>query len=552
MFVRKLKRVINTGQARVVILTGNIHDLFFDGNKYVPLLEYLSSECQAKPISNSRGITQLIYRLNNPIECRGDQEELDVVWKRISGTNITFGKRIAESNRNTTFALELMRQLTEGNRRYHDSKNNLLIMLEAADMIIPENEINRMSISDRHRVGILHDWFCDPKFMDGGDTVILLAESRSQVHHRIARLPHVISIEVPLPNMEARRNYVNDYTSDTKTKLSVESIAEQSSGLSIHALRQFLRSGDHDTEALAAKVEEYMVSQVGEGVIEFKRPSHTLEDVIGFKRVKDFMINELIPGFLNGSIGGAAVGGPIGGGKTFICEAVAAELGIPVITLKNIRSKWYGETDAIFERLQRLLKTFHRIVIFVDEADTQFGSISDGHATERRLTGKIQAMMSDVQLRGKVIWFLMTARIHLLSPDIRRPGRMDLIIPILDPEGEDRNDFLRWCFGSVESDSPIVEMSSIKDVTKGYSAAAFAMLRGRIKAKGCNLEEALAMARDMVLPDIEEVRLYQTLQAKLNCTRLSLLSDDADRKGFEESRTAWKQEITRLESEGIC
>lgn len=546
-----MKRVINTGQARVIILTGNIHDLFFDGKNYVPLLEYLSSECQAKSTSNSRGITQLIYRLNNPIDCRGDKKELDAVWKRMSGTDTTFSKRIAESNRNTTFALELMRQLTECNRRYHESRNNLLIMLEAADMIIPENEVNRMSISDRHRVGILHDWFCDPKFMDGGDTVILLAESRSQVHHRIARLPHVISIEVPLPDMAARRDYVTDYTSDTKTKLSVGSIAEQSSGLSIHALRQFLRSGDHDTEALAAKVEEYMVSQVGEGVIEFKRPSHTLEDVIGFKRVKGFMINELIPGFLNGSIGGAAVGGPIGGGKTFICEAVAAELGIPVITLKNIRSKWYGETDAIFERLQRLLKTFHRIVIFVDEADTQFGSVSDGHATERRLTGKIQAMMSDVQLRGKVIWFLMTARIHLLSPDIRRPGRMDLIIPILDPEGEDRNEFLRWCFDSIESDSPIEEMSSINDITKGYSAAAFAMLRGRIKAKGCDLEEALAMANDMVLPDIEEVRLYQTLQAKLNCTRLSLLSDDADREGFEESRTAWKQEITRLESEGI-
>ena len=38
-----------------------------------------------------------------------------------------------------------------------------------------------------------------------------------------------------------------------------------------------------------------------------------------------------------------------------------------------------------------------------------------------------------------------TARIHRLSPDIRRPGRVgDLIIPILDPTGKDREDFLRW------------------------------------------------------------------------------------------------------------
>jgi hypothetical protein len=548
-FIKKLKRVINTGQARVVILTGNIHDLFFNGHKYVPLLEYLSTQCQAKPTGSQRGITQLIYKLNNPIELRGSnaaEEELDGIWKTMSGSEQTLGNHLSKSNRNTTFALELMRQLTECNRRSgRRSCHNLLLMLEAADLLIPENEINRMSISDRHRVGILHDWFCDPSFMDGGDTVILLAESRSHIHHRIARLPHVMSIEVPLPNMKERRAYVEHFG------ISGDSVPEHSSGLSIHALRQFLKSGDHSPDALTAKVEEYMVSQVGEGVIEFKRPTHSLKDVIGAKLVKTFMEKELIPGFLDGSIGGAAVGGPIGGGKTFICEAVATELGIPVITLKNIRSKWYGETDAIFERLQRLLKTFHRIVIFVDEADTQFGSVSEGHATERRLTGKIQAMMSDVQLRGKVIWFLMTARIHLLSPDIRRPGRMDLIIPVLDPIGEDRDAFLRWCCDSL-GDSAAEEV--MEEVTTGYSAAAFAMLRSRIRAKGCDIDGALAIARDMVLPDIEEVREYQTLQAQLNCTRLSLLSTEVSedaRKELASLRTKWKKGIAKLEAKGI-
>src|SRR5690606_34811156 len=109
---------------------------------------------------------------------------------------------------------------------------------------------------------------------------------------------------------------------------------------------------------------------------------------------------------------GAAVAGPIGGGKTFIFEAVAAELNVPVLTLKNIRSQWYGQTDVLFERLRRVLHSLGRVVIFVDEADTQFGGVgAETHETERRLTGKIQQMMSDPQLRGKVTWLLMTARI---------------------------------------------------------------------------------------------------------------------------------------------
>ena len=95
-----------------------------------------------------------------------------------------------------------------------------------------------------------------------------------------------------------------------------------------------------------------------------------------------------------------------------------------MLVLKNIRSQWFGQTDVIFERLRRVLE--HGVEKggdFVDEADTQFGGVgAETHATERRLTGKIQAMMSDPKLRGKVMWLLMTTRIHLSVPDIRRPG----------------------------------------------------------------------------------------------------------------------------------
>jgi hypothetical protein len=437
-------------------------------------------------------------------------------------------------------------------RRNKQRKNNLLIIIEAADMLIPESELSRMDLKDRQRIAIIHDWFSDPDFLNGGDTVVLLSESRSNLHHRIARLPQVSSIEVELPDLDTRRYYIQQHIPSDSYR---ESIAEETSGLSIHALRQLILSGDLSKEAIAKKVEDYMVGQLGDGVIEFKRPSQKFDDVIGFRCLKEFMKTELIPGFQAGTISGAAVGGPIGGGKTFICEAVAAELGIPVITLKNIRSKWYGETDQIFERLRRLLETFHRIVIFVDEADTQFGSVgSDEQATERRLTGKIQAMMSDVQLKGRVIWFLMTARIHLLSPDIRRPGRMDLIIPVLDPKGEDREDFLKWVLGAGYYQAGTRE---IRGATNDWSPAAFAMLRSQIKLKTTILrryltnEEILAIIQETLMPDIGPTREYQTYQALLNCTRKSLLGDYLGGLHITKARECWQKEILRLKSLGI-
>ena len=195
------------------------------------------------------------------------------------------------------------------------------------------------------------------------------------------------------------------------------------------------------------------------------------------------------------------------------------------------------------------------MVIFVDEADTQFGGIGPGaHATERRLTGKIQQMMSDPRLRGRVIWLLMTARIHLLSPDIRRPGRVgDLIIPVLDPEGDDREEFLRWILEAAQSTPPAADaIERLGALTDGYSAAAFASLRSNLKAKagtgGLPFDEIEAIVHDHIPPAIQDTRRYQTLQALVNCTRRSLLPDpEVD----EKARSAWQAEIRTLEAQGI-
>ena len=68
--------------------------------------------------------------------------------------------------------------------------------------------------------------------------------------------------------------------------------------------------------------------------------------------------------------------------------------------------------------------------------------------------------------------------IHLLSPDIRRPGRVgDLIIPVLDPQGDDRKAFVRWVLGAVLDDPTEDDIRRMDEITVGYCAAAFASCR---------------------------------------------------------------------------
>ncbi|GIW97251.1 MAG: hypothetical protein KatS3mg111_0584 [Pirellulaceae bacterium] len=306
-------------------------------------------------------------------------------------------------------------------------------------------------------------------------------------------------------------------------------------------------------------MEQYIQSQLGEDVVEFKKPSHIVGRTSSASRglkepsLREYMLPRLqLPD--DRALPGAAIAGPIGGGKTFIFEALAAELDMPVLVLKSIRSQWYGQTDVIFERLRRVLESLEKVAIFVDEADTQFGGVGEGtHETERRLTGKIQAMMSDPRLRGRVVWLLMTARIHLLSPDIRRPGRVgDLIIPVLDPTGEDRRQFIQWMLkpaaqaGQAEG---LAQWLDAEGLPPEFSAAGFAALRSEIKAMPPKTTEELkALVGDFIQPAIGPTRRYQTLQALLNCTRRSLLPDP---DVTPEQRAAWEAEIRQLELQGI-
>jgi len=599
-FLRRAGRVLNAGQARSLVVTGNIYDLFFleapngDG-EYLPLADFLTAKWQvAERIL-------VVYEINGPIRFvrQQDLERVRDAWlawrtgmdadqiaikrmlssKRVADLTQSYSKdfdiNLRTATGNPTVALELMRQLCLCSRSELNGKallrESLIILIEAADLVLPEGDIPNLSDVDRHRVSICHDWFSDPGFTNSGDSVVMIAESRSLLNHRVARLPQVLEVAVPSPDADTRKHFISWFNRTQSGSEGIrlwgsqQDLATATAGLSIHALLQLLKGATYQHRKLTQqevieKVEEYIKSQLGEDIVEFKKPEHTLEDVIGFARLKDFIRRELIPRFGSreeDALPGAAVCGAIGSGKTFIFEAVAAELDMVVLVLKNIRSQWFGQTDVLFERLRRVLEALSKVLIFVDEADTQFGGIGpETHSTERRLTGKIQAMMSDPRLRGRVTWLLMTARIHLLSPDIRRPGRVgDLIIPVLDPEGPDRDAFLEWMLrGALDRKPTPGELRRLDAAMEGAAASTFAALRAELNAKavqeeeGMDIDRILEIIADHIPPAIEDTRRYQTLQALVNCTRKSLLpSPDVS----PETREAWNEEIRTLERKGI-
>ena len=607
--------LINAGTSRSLVLSGNIHDLFFvreeDTTDYIPLVPFLTRSWDID------GFILIVYELNGPIRFAQETEREKVKhafnrWRgtteadldinaststsrpsRLGGTSVgsldaatepsdaSFTQYMNDAIGSPTLALEVLRQFCLLSRSTNAQGEKLLpekliILIEATDMLLPEGEIRSLSLPDRHRVSIVQDWISDSNFMNGNDTVIFIAESPSLVNSRIIRLPQVVTVEIPAPGMSERQHFISWFNNTPKLiekPLNLwgtqAQLAMLTAGLSLQALRQMLLSACYSGEKLQPedvieKVSEFIQAQLGEDVVEFKKPAHDLKDIVGNQKLVDFLKTQLIPRITStgpDAIPGMSVCGPIGSGKTFIFEGLAGELDIPVLVLKNIRSMWFGQTDVIFERLRRLLMALVKVLIFVDEADTQFGGVGqDAHSTERRLTGKIQAMMSDPQLRGNITWLLMTARIYNLSPDLRREGRVgDIVVPVLDPSGEDREAFLRWTIAKVFPGSlPDDAVERLLKVTEDYSAASFASLRSDLEAASLlkknsettdklTLDEIIAVAEDRILPNIGPIRQYQTLQALLNCTRKSLLPGDYS----PEIRESWLKQIARLEATGV-
>ena len=101
--------------------------------------------------------------------------------------------------------------------------------------------------------------------------------------------------------------------------------------------------------------------------------------------------------------------------------------------MKNFRDKWVGSSEGNLERIFRLLQALGRCYVFVDEADQILGRRDSGN-NDSGLSGRIYSMMAEEMgsstSRGRIVWVLASSRPDLIEVDLKRPGRVDVKIPL--------------------------------------------------------------------------------------------------------------------------
>ena len=125
--------------------------------------------------------------------------------------------------------------------------------------------------------------------------------------------------------------------------------------------------------------------------------------------------------------------GPVGTGKTYLVECLAGEAGVPVVKMKNFRDRWVGSTEGNLEKIFGLLHALGRCIVFIDEADQALGSRDSGSG-DSGISGRVYSMMakemSNTENRGRILWILASSRPDLIEVDLKRPGRVDVKIPL--------------------------------------------------------------------------------------------------------------------------
>jgi len=559
-FLNELNRLYRQRKKNVILMTGNIHDSFWDmtTNDFAPMDQALYRALREQ--------FTVVFVDMAGVSFLSEDDELNFarVWKSLEHLLPAealrpedleaFRNMLANNTFQSLAALVMLKHLTDRMVRFRKTHNELkplAIIVRLAGTLFPEGEINRLPELDKNRLAFFYSWLTQPEFREEKDFFILLSRTNSEINSLIRSLPHTANISIPLPDEAQRRQFIEHFLKDPKTSESLkleggeERFVADSAGLTLEVIKDLFEEAVSTKTPLTrnmlmAEINNLLREHLGD-IIEVEIPAFGPDAVIGndeHKQILDDVFERCE--HRDTAVPAVLVSGPNGGGKTFLLQAYAGKSGRVVIRIKNLRSMYYGQTSVMFELFRWYVLTFGKILILVDEAHTAFGSVHSPttHEAEKQLAGNIIQMMGDERNLVKVLWGLMTSRPDELDPDVK--SRSPIQIAVFDPEGEKRVAFIRELFKRkavpLDDLSP-ADWDSLIAKTANFSARDFRnltaeMLHARRKNPQISVLQVLDYWRAGMA--IVREREFQMHVAAMHCSYPALLPERFRKMGTEE------------------
>src|SRR5437016_3601952 len=441
-WARELSEKYYSRSFALFLVSGNVRDLVplrrLDGIDFVPVEEFLSNALF--------GQRDLILHYDRGGLSFGSADSQADFRRALEGYDSFHGTNYTQGGlpRSPDAVLNLLDNYLR--LRIADGRK-IGLVIDFAETIVPAGDIANMSAEDRNSLVILKRWARSPVLLNADVTICLVSENQIEVNQGIVQHPGVSSIAIPLPDYAERLDFIRAQLRiqplPPGSEVSDESLAKLGAGLKRVQLESVISHATQNRRPLTMKTlsehKKELIEAESGGLLEFVQSRFDLSFVAGNDQAKR-KLQEAAAAIQAGKTDvlpmGYVICGPVGTGKTFITTCFAGEVGIPAVTLKNFRSMWQGVTEGNLERVLSLLKAMCPIAVIVDEADAQLGdrSRSGDSGVSNRVFAQIAQFMGNTELRGKVIWFLLTCRPDLLPVDLKRQGRAEEHIALFYPE----------------------------------------------------------------------------------------------------------------------
>lgn len=184
------------------------------------------------------------------------------------------------------------------------------------------------------------------------------------------------------------------------------------------------------------------------------RPQRRFRDVVGMEPFKGRLLEaaqEILKG--RSQRNGILLHGEPGNGKTLFAEALAGELGLPIlqVALGQIESRWQGETTERLMAYFRAAQSSGRMVLFFDEIDALLidrGKVMRAESENARLVTTFLTEIEKVRRTGRVVIIAATNYLDRLDPAGVREGRFDYKMEVPPPDQPAREAILRAGLGT--------------------------------------------------------------------------------------------------------
>ena len=538
-WTKELAELYFSGTINTFVLYGNVHDLVrcrLDGStSFLSLPDFLSTQ-----VFGAWDVT-LSYDLGRGLRAVAgvDGKRLQAMMQYVAGV-------IGAANtwsRDPDKVLDLVEPLLQRNLLEDNAANRkrIAFLFEHAQYLLPSGDLATQARGQAARLVRFLGWAANPYIKRLNLAFCLITDKRSELSERLVNNPHVAAIEIPLPNVEERREFIAaELGNDSATKLgtmTVDGLAQNSAGLSLVNLDVLLSQGGNRGLDLAQfrKLKKSMIERECQGLVEFVEPPHTLDLLVGQPEAKARLQQDaawISQGKLETAPMGYLFCGAVGTGKTFFAECYAGSIGIPCLKLRNFRSKYVGETEGNLEQVLTVLRSLGPVVVIIDEADASLGDRrADGDSgTSGRVFSIMASQMGDPRYRGRIIWMLLTCRPDLLPIDLKRQGRCEVHIPLFAPADSAEISTMFRAMSKKNkiklTEDAIPEVSPDRNLSGADLESVLLSARRKTLAEGREIVERqdLQSALDEFIPSAEGLeKELQELAAVLECTDRNFL-----------------------------